>query len=180
MFKYFLKRVGFTIIALVILLLLVFFLMQAVPGYPIPRDIKDTDESYLLKVKNAGLLENVFVQLWTFISNLFKTGEFGQIYTSPKTVYETMLDPIKYSLLIAGPSFILAAIIGISLGVVSAYYRGKWPDVVINGVSVLFVSVPSFIFALYLLQLAGLMGLPTQFIVPTTSEDIPKMIKSMI
>ncbi|MGL4952094.1 MAG: ABC transporter permease subunit, partial [Mycoplasma sp.] len=29
-------------------------------------------------------------------------------------------------------------------------------------------------------QLAGLMGLPKQFIVPTTSEDIPKMIKSMI
>ncbi|MGL4947966.1 MAG: ABC transporter permease subunit [Mycoplasma sp.] len=180
MFKYFLKRLGFTAIALVILLLLVFFLMQAVPGYPIARGNQDSDADYLGKLQAAGLLDNVFVQLWNFITNLFTTGQFGQVYESSKTVYETMLDPIKYSLMIAGPAFILAAIIGILLGTVSAYYRGRWPDILINGISVLFVSVPSFIFALYLLQLAGVMGLPIQFVVPGEDADISKVVLSTV
>ena len=47
---------------LFVLLVLVFFLMQAVPGYPIPRENNDTDASYLEKVRQAGLLDNIFVQ----------------------------------------------------------------------------------------------------------------------
>ena len=62
MLKYILKRLGFAILALFVLLVLVFFLMQAVPGYPIVRQNNDTDVTYMEKVRNAGLLENVFVQ----------------------------------------------------------------------------------------------------------------------
>ncbi|MGL4950323.1 MAG: ABC transporter permease subunit [Mycoplasma sp.] len=181
MLKYFLKRLGFTVVALVILLLLVFFLMQAVPGYPILRNNNDTDAMYLERVKDAGLLDNVFVQLWSFIEGIFTKGQFGQIYTSPSiSVYERMLKPIQYSLMIAGPAFILAAIIGIFFGVLSAYYRGRWPDILINGISVIFVSIPSFIFALYLLQLAGVMGLPIQFVIPAEGTPNSKMFASMI
>lgn len=180
MFNYFLKRLGFSILALIILLLLVFFLMQAVPGYPIQRENTDTDASYLKKLENAGLLDNVFVQLWYFIKDLFVKGEFGKVYSGVLSVTETMLNPIKYTFMIAGPSFILAVIIGISLGIVSAYYRGKVPDIIINLIAVLFISVPSFVFALYLIQLAGLIGLPTQFLVPGDGVSVSDIIKSMI
>ena len=166
MLKYILKRLGFAILALFVLLVLVFFLMQAVPGYPIVRHNNDTDVTYMEKVRNAGLLENVFVQFWNFLVNLFTTGQFGQIYTnSDKTVYSEMLDPIKYTMVIAAPAFVLSSIIGVVLGIFSAYYRGRFIDVIINALSVLFISIPSFILALYLIKLANVIGLPTQFLI---------------
>lgn len=165
MFKYFLKRVGFAILALFVLLVLVFFLMQAMPGFPILRDNKDTDITYLEKVRSAGLLDNIFVQFGRFIEEIFTKGRFGQIYTSNESVWERMSQPMIYTLIIAGPAFIISSILGILFGILSAYYRGRWPDILINGISVLFISIPSFIFALYLIQLAGIIGLPTQFII---------------
>lgn len=181
MFKYFIKRLLFAALALFILLVLVFFLMQAVPGYPINRENNDTDATYLEKVRQAGLLDNVFVQFWNFFSGLFTGKGFGIVYSNGASVLSTMIEPIKYTLLIAGPSFVLSSIIGVCLGVVSAYYRGKWPDVLINAIAVLFISIPSFVFALYLVQLAGAIGLPTNFIVPGSSgATTSKVILSMI
>lgn len=180
MLKYILKRLGFAILALFVLLVLVFFLMQAVPGYPIVRQNNDTDVTYMEKVRNAGLLENVFVQFWNFLVNLFTTGQFGQIYTnSDKTVYSEMLDPIKYTMVIAAPAFVLSSIIGVVLGIFSAYYRGRFVDVIINALSVLFISIPSFILALYLIKLANVIGLPTQFLI-FGSAPPGKVILSML
>ena len=180
MFRYFIKRLCFSILALIILLLLVFFLMQAIPGYPIPKANNETDAQYMARLEAAGLLENVFVQLGNFLQRLFTKGEFGQIYTESITVIDKMLFPIKYTLLIAGPAFIISSVLGIVLGIVSAYYRGRWPDILINGISVLFISIPSFVFALYLIQLAGLIGLPTQFIDPETGASFDRVFLSMI
>lgn len=180
MFRYFIKRIGFAILALFVLLVLVFFLMQAIPGYPIERQNNDTDATYMQKVAEAGLLDNIFVQFWEFIKNIFVKGEFGKIYSnSSKTVITEMLDPIKYTLTIAIPSFVLASIIGISLGITSAYFRGRIVDIVINIVSILFISVPSFILALYLIKLANVIGLPTQFLI-FGSAPPGEVIKSMI
>lgn len=179
MLKYFLKRVGFAILALFVLLVLVFFLMQAMPGFPILRDNKDTDITYLEKVRSAGLLDNIFVQFGRFIEEIFTKGRFGQIYTSNESVWERMSQPMIYTLIIAGPAFIISSVIGILFGIVSAYYRGRWPDILINGISVLFISIPSFIFALYLIQLAGVVGLPTQFVI-YNGENISNVILSAI
>ncbi len=182
MFKYFCKRLLFAALALFVLLVLVFFLMQAVPGYPVQRESRDTDAQYLEKVRAAGLLDNVFVQFWRFFSGMFTGKKFGIVYSNNNDVLKTMLDPIKYTLIIAGPAFVLSSIIGVFFGAISAYYRGRWPDVLINAIAVLFISVPSFIFALYLIQLAGAIGLPTNFIPPGSegATSPGKVIASMI
>ncbi len=182
MFKYFLKRIGFAAFALFVLLVLVFFLMQAVPGYPVERPNNATDEQYMELVRAQGLLDNVFVQFGRFLKGFFTEGSFGIIYRNGESVTKTMLNPIKYTLMIAGPAFIFSSIIGIILGVISAYYRGRWPDIVINAVAVLFISIPSFVLALYLIQLAGVIGLPTNFIPPESNNatSVGKVIESMI
>jgi len=181
MFNYFIKRLLFSVLALFLLLLLVFFLMQAIPGYPIPRSgPSQTDLDYQNVLRQAGLLDNVFLQLIHFFTNLFRTGQFGEVYNGNLSVVETMINPIKYTLIIAGPAFLLASFFGIMLGVISAYYRGKIIDIIINAISVLFISIPSFIFALYLIQLAGLIGLPTQFIDLNSGQPIGKIILSML
>ena len=90
-----------------------------------------------------------------------------------------MINPIKYTMVIAAPAFILSSIIGVMLGIFSAYYRGRVVDVIINGVSVLFISIPSFILALYLIKLSNVIGLPTQFLI-FGSAPTGKVILSML
>lgn len=168
MFKYILKRIGFSILALFILLILVFTLMQLIPGYPLARGQKESEATYQSRLAAAGLLKSPFEQFWIFIQGLFH-GTFGTVYNGSITsVTDKFLKPISNTLIIATPAFVLSSIVGIGLGIVSAYYRGKWPDTIINIIAVAFVSIPSFIFALYLMKLAGLVGLPTQFVAPDT------------
>ncbi len=184
MFKYFCKRLGWAILALIILLLLVYFLMQAIPTYPLERQNSDTDITYENKLRAAGLLENIFVQFGEFIKKLFTEGKFGVIYNnSDVTVVNKMLDPIKYTMSIAGPAFILASIFGVLLGVVAAVHRGTWVDILINILSVFFISVPSFILAIYLIKIAGALGMPTQFLIfggAPTNEVILSMIMPIL
>ncbi len=169
MLKYFFKRVAFAIVALLILLILVFFLMQAIPGYPIVRSNNDTDADYFLKLQNAGLLDSPFVQFGRFITEIFTKGRFGVNFSGSNSVIDTVLKPMQYTIMIAGPAFVLSTIIGISFGILSAYYRGKAPDIIINVIAVLFISAPSFIFALFLLKLSPFFGLPPAFILPGSS-----------
>ncbi len=180
MFKYFLKRIGWAVLALLILVILVFFLMQAVPAYPVKRANNDTNATYEAKLAAVGLLDNVFVQFWNFLVNLFKNGEFGRVYSEPGiTTIRKMTEPIQYTMSIAGPAFLLAAIFGVGLGILAAVHRGSWVDILINVLSVLFISVPSFILAIYLIKLAGLLGMPTQFIQFGTAPPL-EIFESMI
>lgn len=179
MLKYIFKRILFAILALFLLLVLVFFLMQAIPGYPLHKDQNWTDKQYYEQLQSLGLLENPIVQFFKFIGGIFR-GEFGQIYNSNgQTVVEHTLLPMKYTIMVAFPAFILSAIIGIGLGILSAYFRGRWVDNVINTIAVLFMAIPSFVFALYLIKLAGVIGLPVQFISPGNGT-VAQQIKSMI
>ncbi len=166
MIKYIIKRLVFSLIALFVLLVLIFALMQLIPGFPIVRTQHDSDASYHAKLAAAGLTKDPFSQFWIFFAGMFH-GHFGQVFNGSITDTTTyFLRPMSNTLLIAGPAFILSSIIGVLLGIVSAYYRGRWPDTLINIIAVAFVSIPSFIFALYLIELAGLIDMPVQFIAP--------------
>lgn len=180
MFNYILKRLFYSAIAIILLLLLIFFFMQAIPGYPIEKTPKESMDEYMEKLRSLGLLDGLFTQLWTFIKNIFVKGEFGVAYKNSRSVIEIMLDPIKYTIWIAVPAFILSSVIGILLGTIAAFHRGKFLDIFINIISVLFVSVPSFIFALYLLKLARVIGLPTQFYIPGSGHPMSEVILSLI
>lgn len=180
MINYMFKRLCYSAVALVLLMFLIFFIMQAIPGYSIDKSPTETIAEYHVRLENEGLLDNIFVQLWTFIKNIFVKGEFGRSYSEAKSVTEVMLEPIQFTIWIAIPAFILSSFVGIALGTIAAFNRGKAADVIINIVSVLFVSIPSFVLALYLLKLARHIGLPTQFYVPGSGYSMGQVVLSLI
>lgn len=172
MLKYILKRIGLAILALIILLILVFFLMQAIPGYPLPRQASWTEAYYHKILEANGLLANPATQFWNFIVGIFH-GHFGTVYNSNiKSVTEYFLPPMRYSVMIALPAFVISTVLGIGLGIIAAYYRGKWIDTLINMIAVAFIAIPSFILALAFVKLAGVFGLPTQFVAHGSSLKI--------
>ena len=146
--------------------------MQAIPGYPLPRQATWTEAYYQKVLAANGLLVNPATQFWHFIVGIFH-GHFGTVYNSNiKSVTEYFLPPMRYSVMIALPAFVIATVLGISLGIVAAYYRGKWIDTLINIIAVAFIAIPSFILALAFVKLAGVFGLPTQFVAHGTSLKI--------
>ncbi len=182
MLKYILKRIGFAILAMFILLTLLFFLMQLIPGYPIEQGVKETNEEFQKRLALLNLDKDPFTQYLIFWKDLFTEGLFGINYQNiAMPVVKTFMDPVKYTLMIAFPAFIISSILGIVLGIVAAYFRGRWQDTVINVFAVIFTSIPSFVLALYLVQLAGLLNLPTNFIVPGSDGfTIGNMLLSLI
>lgn len=181
MFKYVIKRLILTVISLFILLTLLFFLLQLIPGQPIEKNANESLEEFNKRLEALGLLKDPFTQYIIFWRNLFTLGEFGVRYNSSESVVETFLDPIKFTLLIALPAFFISSFLGITLGVISAYNRGKWQDTAINVFAVIFASIPSFVMALYLIQFASFLGLPISFVAPGTEGFTPgKMILSII
>lgn len=178
MFKYIAKRILYALLSLWILLTLVFFLMQVIPGYPIEKPQNISDAEYLQMLEDAGLLKNPVVQYFEFLGSIF-TGTFGKVFNSSQSVIQYTLQPMQYTIMIAAPAFILSSVIGIGLGILSAYYRGKFIDHFLNVLAALFLAVPSFVLALYLVKLAGIIGLPTQFIAPGNGSP-GDVFKSML
>lgn len=98
----------------------------------------------------------VFRQLWTFLANLFTPGNpapWGYSYkiewlSSPADVLFKRLPP---TVLINIYSMIISIPLGILLGIYMALKKNKWQDHTLSVLVMLFISVPSFVYA-FLLQ----------------------------
>ena len=167
MFKYILKRIGLLFVTLVIIVTVVFFLLQLVKGYPSAIEAKlesvktDSERNAILAAYSES--SNSFGAFWEYISNIF-TGDFGIYYQDPsKTIPEIFFKPMKYTMMIVGPAFLLGTTFGVIFGFISGYKRGKWPDIAVNVFATFFVAVPSFVLATFLILFGNKIGLPIDF-----------------
>lgn len=164
MTKYIIKRLIFAVFALFILMSIVFFLMAALPNAPISKSPHETDEAYQQQLDAIGWNLPTF-ERYLFYWKGFFTGDFGQVFNKPgTTLTQYFFQNIPNTLYVTSIAYILSIFFGFSFGIIAAVYRGKWQDTFINVISVVFVSVPSFIVGILLLKLAGVIGLPQVFI----------------
>jgi ABC-type dipeptide/oligopeptide/nickel transport system permease component len=92
-------------------------------------------------------------------------GDFGRSYIQRIQVSELIWNAIPISAQLALVALFLISVVGISLGVVSALFRNRWPDISIGTIGVIFHSVPSFVLAPIVLVLLvsqlGIIDTPT-------------------
>ena len=186
MFNYSLKRIAMGIPTLIIVSMIVFFLVVSIKGNPIDSAQftggKDGARLYQEKLAFYGIDKPVYIRFFRYIKGIFH-GFWGDIYTSTmyKTVPEYIFKPIKYTMMVMVPAYILGMLIGIFIGFVAGYKRGTTIDTIIVTFAVIFIAVPSFLVATYALMLAPKMNLPSIFhnskIIGITTSD---MIKSLI
>lgn len=87
--------------------------------------------------------------------------------------------PLKYTIGVTLPSFIISAILGVTLGVVSGYKRGKFLDTFINSASLLFVAIPSFVLAPLIIKWGLALGFPPSYL-PIGEYTLSEVIKSYL
>ncbi|MBU5310773.1 ABC transporter permease [Tissierella carlieri] len=149
MSRYILKRIGYMLLTLWIVITLTFFLMHSIPGDPLAHMAKKLPEQIRINFyKKYGLDEPVIVQYGKFMKNLITKGDLGESLRYPgRSVTETILKNAKVSGRLGAQAIALGITIGITLGIIAALNRNKWPDYLVMFIAILGITVPVFIIA---------------------------------
>jgi peptide/nickel transport system permease protein len=139
--------------ALLFVIVFNFFLFRVIPTDPVrtlARNRLVSDEQVEELTRTLGLEQSLPRQFLTYLQNTF-TGEFGLSFRYRQPVGEVILDRLWPTLLLVGTSTLLATIIGIYLGMISAWNRGKAIDRTSTGASLLLYSMPEWWLGIVLL-----------------------------
>ena len=155
--KYILKRLGQTLLVLFAISIIVFLLMNVLPGDPVALMLeKRADPATVEQVRHSlGLDKPLFQQYWDFLVGIFH-GDLGTSYFTKEPVMETLTRSFFITLQLAACSFVFAVIIGVTCGMLAAIYRGKALDSTLMTLSIVGISAPSFWVAIILQIIFGL------------------------
>ncbi len=148
--KYLLKRVVVSIITLLAILIILFLMLEFMPGSPFNDEKLTADQIAILNAK-YGLDKPAFLRFINYMKNML-TGDFGVSYTISKNtpISQLLQSRLPISVRIGGQAVLLGTVIGIILGIIAALKHNTIWDTLTTVVSVLGVSLPSYVFALAL------------------------------
>jgi oligopeptide transport system permease protein len=171
--RYILKRVLISVFTLLAITLVLFILLRLMPGSPF-NDEKITAEQHAVLNAKYGLDQPVVVQFGRYVFNMFR-GDFGVSYNISKNtpISQLIQTRLPISIAIGGFAVMLGAFFGLILGIVAALKHGTFWDTLCTVISVIGVSVPSYVFALGLSYTFGfrLSWLPMLYSTRTAFES---------
>lgn len=156
--NYVIKRLLLTIPTVLGAITLVFFAMQLAPGDPaalfIPPDLAPTeaDELYERINEKYGFDDPLYVQYFRYLKQLASL-DLGESLRHDRSISEDLKSRIPHTLRLGVAALLVSATVGITVGVVSAIYRGTIIDSLVMLLALLGVSMPSFWLALMLILL---------------------------
>jgi peptide/nickel transport system permease protein len=154
MVNYVLRRLLMVIPVIWGIATIVFLLMFAVPGDPARMLIgqRDDPQARAAIEKKFKLDRPIHVQYIHFLGRLAVL-DLGRSYVKITKVRDLLLANAMPTVKLAVASILIAVVLGVSAGIVAAYFRGKWIDLAVITTSVLGVSIPVFWLGLMLLLL---------------------------
>jgi peptide/nickel transport system permease protein len=140
-----LRRVGASLLVLLLASMLVFAGVRALPGDPaLALAGESRDPAGLAFVRHKyGLDKPLPVQYVTWLGHVVH-GDFGQASRSGLDVASTIVDRIPITLELAVLSILVALVLGIPAGVIAAVRRGSAADYAGTTVALVGLSVPHF------------------------------------
>ena len=150
MTKYILRRIFYLFLTLFIIATITFFLMKMLPGTPFSNQNRMSAEQLKIVKAQYGLDQSVFVQYVRYLGGLLQ-GNLGtsfQFNNEPVTLL--IGQRLAPSMQIGAQAMILGTIFGILLGAVAAIRKNTWADTLATFVSILGLSIPSFVLAVLL------------------------------
>lgn len=164
---------------------LTFSMLELLPGDPVdvllPPDANRTPELVAQIRAELNLDDPFFVRYFDWLTN-FVTGDLGKSYITGQTVADTIADRLPITLELAVLSIGMALIIAVPVGILGAYKQGKWPDTITSAGVQVALSVPNFIFGIFLIWLFAvtLQWLPASNWNRITDKGIVENLKTAI
>ena len=148
MIVFVLKRLAIAIPTLLVLIVLSFILMKIAPGNPftgeknLPRDVLNNIYA------RYGLDKPMWQQLVEYVWNIVAHFDFGPSFKyKDRSVNDIIKQGFPVTLTYGFWAFILAAGVGISMGVIAAVKQNSWADYLAVGATIGAQVVPNFVLA---------------------------------
>lgn len=157
MLRYITKRILWIIPVILGVSFIIFFIMDFTPGDPAIMILGEgaKPEEYEALRNELGLNDNFFVRYISYVSNAVR-GDFGKSYRTNIPVLQEIISRLPYTLNLAVISTIIAIVIGLPVGVISAVKQYTAADNISLGISLVLTSMPAFWFALMCILLFSL------------------------
>lgn len=153
MINYITQRLLQAIPVLIGISVLTFAMLHLVPGDPVQIFAGDkplTAERAAEIRHQLGLDRPLLVQYWDYASNALR-GNLGVGLRSQRPVLDSILEVLPSTIELTLSALLVAALLGITLGVLAAVAHGTWIDTAAMSFAMLGVSVPVFYSSLLLI-----------------------------
>jgi len=153
---YLLKRIAASVPTVIVVTVLVFALIRAIPGDPASLMLGDIDNPALLaEMRHAlGLDRPVGEQFLIWVGNALQ-GDLGMSIARREPVTHLVLTHFAVTAQVVLTATLLACLVAIPAGMVAAWRQNRRADTAIVSTSILFVSMPSFWVGILLIWLFG-------------------------
>lgn len=155
--KFIVKRSFVSVVVFFGITLLVYVLVSLTPGSPaeimLGGDLSNISPSVIEATeRELGLDKPIIIRYFLWLKQLLQ-GNLGVSYRTGKPVFDAVLSRLGPTLLLTISSTVVAIMIAVPLGVISAYKPYSPWDYVSSGLAFMGTSVPNFFVALVLIYL---------------------------
>ena len=184
MLKYTVKRLFLSVPLVLGIVTATFFVAHLAPGDPMDMYLErqrqpqvDPEVIELLRQK-YGLDQPIHVQYVTWLKN-FSQGDFGESFRHRRPVRDMLVEAVPYTLQLTFLAIVLDAVVGITLGIVSAVKQYTRLDKALTVGSLVIYAIPGFWLALMLIMVfsVNLGWFPTSQTRSMNYEDLTAMGK---
>ena len=148
MFKYALQRLLYMVLVLLIITAMCFTLIRMLPVATLPPG---DPHSAVIEARReaAGYNEPIPIQFYIFLRDIVVDWNWGisdSLYFG-QDVWDIFLEKLPASMIVNLYSIIFSIPIGIALGIFAALKKNTWIDYSISTLTMVIISVPSFVYA---------------------------------
>lgn len=147
-FRRLLARLGSSLIVLIGVSMLIFFIARIIPGDParIALGPRATDAQVEQMRETLHLNEPIVIQYGLFMRDLVH-GDLGISLYSNRPVMTDLAEYLPATLELVLLAGLMMIALGLPLGAISARYRGRWQDNIVRVITLMAVSAPAFVWA---------------------------------
>ena len=158
MFAFIVRRLLLAIPTLFGVLVVTFLLLNVAPGDPVTEMVGErADSATIARLRKDLHLDEPRLKQFALYAGGVVRGDLGNSYITQRPIIRDIIERFPKTLLLAGTAMLLASVIGITLGVLSARAPGGWFDRLGLGVAYLGISFPVYWVGLILILVFAVM-----------------------
>ena len=153
MLGYVVRRLVMTVVVIVLIMVFLGALVHLIPGDPVQLMLRSPHPTPQLVAQvraDMHLDDPVPTQVWIFLSGAVQ-GDLGTDFRTHQSVTDLILQALPSTLTLAVASLLVAILVGIPLGVLSAVRPNSLADRVLSVVSIALITIPPYVAGLLLL-----------------------------
>ena len=160
--KFIAKRLAQMLVVFVAVSMFAFSIIYFSPGDPLylytspaVSSYKMSDEQLDAMRESLGLNGNVAERYVSWAGKMLQ-GDWGLSVSNHQPVKKQIMDKLPNTIGLMGAALVLSILLSIPLGLLAGYYKNKWIDNIVSGISYLGISLPAFWFGIMMIILFSL------------------------